>query len=205
MIPPRLILYAALGAVLVLGGCSKAKEAPKVYSMGERVELGHLVYTIYETQWLTHVGSGPEAKVPTNRFFMVRINAANTSGGELFVPAMTIEADNGQTFDEVSNGDGLPNWLGLVRRVEPIEPLQGNIAFDAPPAHYKLLITDENQEKSAYVNIPLTFSAETGTAAPSEQPLPDMGPAASPASGAPFRTPHSGQPLPDGKSAPGKK
>ena len=175
MMPPRIILTAVVGAALLLGGCSKAKEPPRTYSMGERVELGHLVYTVYETQWLTHVGTGPDAKIPTNRFFMIRISTANTSGGELFVPAMTIQADNGQTIEEVSNGDGLPNWLGSVRRVEPINPLQGNIAFDAPPAHYRLLLTDEDQANSAYVDIPLTFSSETGTAAPSEQPLPDTG------------------------------
>jgi len=32
--------------------------------------------------------------------------------------------------------------------------------FDAPPAHYKLRVTDENEENPAYVDIPLSFGAE---------------------------------------------
>ena len=48
----------------------------------------------------------------------------------------------------------------LLAQVKPAESAQGNLVFDAPPAHYKLRITDENEENPAYVDIPLSFGAE---------------------------------------------
>ena len=36
----------------------------------------------------------------------------------------------------------------------------GNLVFDAPPAHYKLRLTDENEDKAAYFDIPLSFFGE---------------------------------------------
>ena len=31
----------------------------RTFNMGERITLGHLVYVVYETQWLTHLGIRP--------------------------------------------------------------------------------------------------------------------------------------------------
>jgi hypothetical protein len=138
--------------------------------MGERVELGRLIYTVFETQWLTQIGSGPEAKVPQNRFFLVRVSVANSAPGEMLVPTMSIVDDNGNAYPELTNGQGVPQWIGFLRQVKPAEAAQGNVVFDAPPRHYKLRITDENEEKTALVDIPLTFNAETP-----EVPIPSGG------------------------------
>jgi hypothetical protein len=54
----------------------------------------------------------------------------------------------------------VPQWIGYLRTVKPAESAQGNLVFDAPPAHYKLRLTDENEENPAYVDIPLSFGAE---------------------------------------------
>ena len=54
--------------------------------MGERVSLGHIVYVVFETQWLTHIGEGAEARVPQHRFFLVRMSAVNSYGSEVIVP-----------------------------------------------------------------------------------------------------------------------
>jgi hypothetical protein len=160
-------LVVALCAALCLSGCSQNKSALRLYSMGERVELGHMIYTVFETQWLTQVGQGVDAKTPRNRFFLVRISAANSGSEELSVPAVTIVDDSGKSYQELSDGEGLPQWIGLLRQVKPAESLQGNVAFDAPAGHYKLLLSsDESQERTAYVDIPLTFNAETPQAPP---------------------------------------
>jgi hypothetical protein len=37
----------------------------------------------------------------------------------------------------------------------------GNALFDAPPAHYKLHLSDESSQQTALVDIPLSFRAET--------------------------------------------
>ena len=128
--------------------------------MGERVQVGNIIYTVFETQWLTQIGEGLSARVPQNRYFLVRLSAANASNGDLMVPNMTIEDDNGNDYTELTNGEGVPQWLGFLRQVKPAEAAQGNVVFDAPPRHYKLKIVDENEERFSFVDIPLTFNAE---------------------------------------------
>jgi len=39
--------------------------------------------------------------------------------------------------------------------------LRGGARFRAPPRHYKMKISDENSERAAYIDIPLTFVSET--------------------------------------------
>jgi hypothetical protein len=129
--------------------------------MGDRIELGHLVYTIYETRWLPQIGEGPSARIPQNRFFLVRMNVGNTSTNELLVPNLTIEDDKGNTYPDLSNGDGVPQWLGYLHPVTVAQAAAGNAVFDAPPAHYKLHITDETSQIAALVDIPLSFRSET--------------------------------------------
>jgi hypothetical protein len=129
--------------------------------MGQRVELGHIIYTVFETQWLTQIGEGPSARIPQNRFFLVRISAVNSGGTEEIIPNIAIEDDNGNAYSELSSGDGVPQWIGFLRQVKPADSAQGNLVFDAPPRHYKLRILDENSERAALVDIPLSFGAET--------------------------------------------
>jgi hypothetical protein len=128
--------------------------------MGERVELGHIIYTVFETQWMTQIGSGLDAKIPQNRFFLVRLSAANSGIAEVLAPAMTAVDDDGKAYAEFSNGEGAPNWLGILRQVKPNEAAQGSVVFDVPPRHYKLRLTDENEQKTAFVDLPLTLTQE---------------------------------------------
>jgi hypothetical protein len=141
----------------------------RTYSLGEKAELGHIIYTVYETQWMPQFGNGPTARVPQHRFYLVRMAAVNSSGADLIVPNLTVEDDKGNSYPELRDGDGVPVWIGYLRRVKPAESVRGNLLFDAPPAHYKLRITDENEENSAYFDIPLSFGAE---AAPTEVLIP---------------------------------
>jgi hypothetical protein len=127
--------------------------------MGEKAVLGHIIYTVYETQWVPQFGDGPTARIPQHRFFLVRMTAVNSGSADLIVPNATIEDDKGNSYPESRDGDGVPQWIGYLRRVKPAESAQGNLLFDAPPAHYKLRITDEDEERSAYFDIPLSFGA----------------------------------------------
>jgi len=126
--------------------------------MGEKATLGHIIYSVYETQWVPQFGEAPTARVPQHRFFLVRMAAVNSSGADLIVPNATIEDDKGNSYPELRDGDGAPDWIGYLRQVKPAESTRGNLLFDAPPAHYKLRITDENEETSAYFDIPLSFN-----------------------------------------------
>jgi hypothetical protein len=153
-------VLAAVTAALLLNACSSRSPRVQTYSLGEKATLGHLIYTVYETQWVPQFGDGPTGRVPQHRFFLLRMAAVNSSSADLIVPNATIEDDQGNSYPELRDGDGVPQWIGYLRKVRPAESVQGNLLFDAPPAHYKLRITDENEENPAYFDIPLSFGAE---------------------------------------------
>jgi uncharacterized protein YceK len=162
MRPFRSILIAmAMLSLLLAAGCSSAPTTPRTFAMGDRVELGHIIYTVFETQWMTQIGSGLDARIPQNRFFLVRLSAANSGIAEVMVPSMTVVDDDGKAYAELTDGDGVPNWLGILRRAKPAEAAQGDVVFDVPPRRYKLRLVDENEQKTAFVDLPLAFAPDT--------------------------------------------
>ena len=161
--PSRYPIAASFAVMaLFLTSCAvKRDPGNKISELGTRVEAGHLTYTVFETQWLTQIGSADAARVPKNRFLLVRLTAVNSGSEELLVPNMTLQDDQGNIVDELSDGDGVSQWLGYVRKVRPADSISGNVVFDAEPKHYHLRLTDENGEKAAIVDLPLNFNAET--------------------------------------------
>jgi hypothetical protein len=160
----RFLRFAALGAAMLgLTGCSSAPAtAPmSTYLLGEKVQLGKLSYAFFETQWLTQLGDGPTARVPQHRFFLIRFSATNSGSSDANIPNMTIRDDKGKEYEEVSDGSGVPQWAGYLRMAKPADTVQGNLVFDAPAAHYKLKISDENGTKFALIDIPLSYVNET--------------------------------------------
>jgi len=87
-----------IASALLLAGCGESSYPVRTYQMGEKVPLGHLIYTVFETQWLTQIGTGINARVPQNRFFLVRISAVNSSGQTLTVPNLYVEDDKGTQY-----------------------------------------------------------------------------------------------------------
>src|SRR3981081_2658347 len=159
--PRFLMLLVAL--FLASCGDSEDKTYPvRTFSMGERITLGHIVYVVYETQWLTHRGDPPDPRVPQHRFFLIRMSAVNGTSKEVMVPNFPLEEDKGPSFPEISDEtNAVPQYIGYLRRVKPAESAQGHALFDAPPRHYKLKISDEDNERTAYVDIPLSFTSES--------------------------------------------
>jgi hypothetical protein len=157
----KIALFAAAAAALMLASCGPKTFPVRTYPMGEKVTLGHLIYTVFETQWLTQLGSGTDARVPQNRFFLVRISVANSGSQDLTVPNLYVEDDKHNEYPELTNGDGVPQWIGSIRNPHPAEAAAGNLLFDCPPGHYKLHIADEDDDHTAYIDIPLNFTSET--------------------------------------------
>lgn len=157
-----------LGAVLASAGCllcscsghGNADVPAKTYQMGERVVLAPLTYAVFEKQWVPQLGVGADARLPQNRFLLVRISATNGGGSQGFVPNLSVEDDAGNSCAELSNGDGVTNWIGYLRPIKPADTLQGNILFDCAPKHYRLKLANEDN-KTAYVDIPLSFDGDT--------------------------------------------
>jgi hypothetical protein len=147
--------------LLLTGSCSTGSSASvPTYSMGSKVQLGHISYTVFETQYLTQIPQEPTPRIPTHRFLLIRMRAENTGAADVLVPALSIEDDSGATYNELSNGEGVNGWIGYIRRIKAGQSLQGVALFDAPPKQYKLHVADETAEKSAVIEIPLSFGAE---------------------------------------------
>ena len=138
-----LLAVAVAASLLSSCGDSGEKSFPvRTYNMGEKVTVGHIVYTVFETQWLTHIGAGTDARVPQHRFFLVRLSALNSLSNDIIVPNFTLEDDNANTYPELSSGEGVPQYVGYLRTVKGTDTVDGNALFDAPPRHYKMKIYD---------------------------------------------------------------
>jgi len=144
---------------LALSGCSSlARNKPVVYASGDKAVLGPLAYSVVDTDVLTQLGNDPAAaRTPRNRFYLVKVSIANSSSRDLPIPGMTLVSDSGQTYGEVADGTGVPEWLGVVRSAGPFQTEEGNILFDAPAGHYRLKLTDDLDEKDVSIDIPLTY------------------------------------------------
>lgn len=161
---------AVFAAALAAPGCApKPAATVRTYPMGERIQLGNLIYNVFESRWLTQMGEGVAARVPENRFFLVRVSITNSGPKEVIVPIMNVADDSGKSYTELSNGDQVPDWIGYLRSIKPAESLQGNVVFDCSPRHYRIKLGDEGEQRAALVDIPLTFTAETP-----EIPVPDL-------------------------------
>jgi len=103
----------------------------------------------------------PAPRIPENRFLLVRVSILNSGGEDAVAPAMVIEDETGKTYDELSDGRGVPGWVTYLRTVKPGNAVQGWAVFDAPPKHYKLRANDENSDRYALIDVPLSFGSES--------------------------------------------
>src|SRR4029434_685955 len=104
----RPLLAAVVAAVFLFLSCGDGERSfpVRTYTLGERIALGHLVYVVFETQWLTQIGEGADARVPQHRFFLVRLSTVNSLGSEVIAPNLVLEDDNGNTYPELNSGEG---------------------------------------------------------------------------------------------------
>jgi len=166
-VPSKNLSLVILSVVLTCGCANnKAASSGHVYQMGEKVTVGPLLYSVFETQWMPQIGTPPDAKVPQHRFFLIRVSVVNSGGSDIMVPALTVEDDAGTSYPEVTTDLGAPQWIGVLRQVHPADSIAGNLIFDCPPGHYRLKVTDEDGEKSAMVDIPLSFNSSEDPAVP---------------------------------------
>jgi hypothetical protein len=128
--------------------------------MGERAQIGSLIYNAFDTAWSVALGEGPAARIPANRFLLLHVSVVNSGPKPASVPTFTLVDDSGKIFDELSSGAQVPNWIGVTRTVKPAESEQGNILFDVQPQHYKLRIADPDDQKFAFIDLPLNFNPE---------------------------------------------
>jgi hypothetical protein len=150
-------------AVSLLAACTEtqpARQLVHVYAMGERINLGHIVYDVFETQWKPMLGEDADPRVPQNRFFILRFGATNSGANNEIIPAMSVEDAAGNVYQELKDGSKVPLWVGSLRQVAPADSIQGTVVFDVAPKRYKLRLWDEDHNNSALVELPLQFDDE---------------------------------------------
>ncbi len=117
-------------------------------------------YTVFERQWHTQFGTGPDARMPQNRFYLLRLSVLNSGGSEAILPALSLVDDAGNAIPEATDGDGVQDWIGNTREIAPAETAQGFLLFDVPPKHYKLKVQGDDEKQIAFVDIPLSFDSD---------------------------------------------
>ena len=129
------------------------------YQMGQALQVGPLTYNVLETKWKSQLGGGTSAKIPKNRFLVIKLTISNSASQTTSVPEMTLFAPGGKTYQEVTEGvDSVPKWLGVLRNLSPVQTVEGAVVFDVPLGAYKLQVLDGGEigfEKKALVEIPL--------------------------------------------------
>jgi hypothetical protein len=154
-------------AILVLTGCSNTaavdpnKSEVRTVPAGEKAAVGHLTYAIVDSQIVPQLGDISSPRVPKERFILLQIAVTNSSNVDNPIPAVELVGDDGQSYTELSDGSGVTNWLGVVRHVEAGQTERGEIAFDAPAAHYKVRFTDESMNNEIMADLPLSYAHDS--------------------------------------------
>jgi hypothetical protein len=158
-------IAAALLALGLLSGCTQQQTQKKLsYEMGERVTVGPFTYVVVESAWQTQLGELLQMRVPENRFLLITLSVTNGGGAAQSIPLLTLQGSDGKTYQELSDGTGVGNWIGLQRNVDPAQTLQGRLLFDVPLSSFKLRLPsagEEGYEQFAMVDIPLRIDIDS--------------------------------------------
>lgn len=172
------LVIAACAAVLT--GCSgSAPRRSFTYMIGDKASVERLTYSVVDNQVFTRLGEEQNVRLPQTRFYVVQLSVFNSGSSDAAIPAMTLVDDSGKTYEELTDGAGVPRWLGVVRHVAANQTETGSVVFDAPASHYKLRLTDDTDAADVYVDLPLSFVNEQmkkqlTEGVPDGQPAPDI-------------------------------
>jgi hypothetical protein len=163
---PSIIILFSCFAVLGLAGCSSSDPVPQqavethIVSAGEKAIAGHLTYSIVDSQILARLEDDASPRIPQDRFVVVQIAVTNTGNVDNPIPAVELVSDSGKIYNELADGTGVTTWLGVVRHVGAGQTQRGNVAFDAPAAHYKVKFSDETLDHEILADLPLSYMHE---------------------------------------------
>jgi len=132
--------------------------------MGTPLAVGPLTYTVLETEWRDALDAPQGQRTPKNRFLLVHVSILNNSAEEKAAPLLQLVDAKGGTHPEIAEGEGVPDWLGYLRMLQPRESRFGRLLFDVPQAAYKLRVSsggDPESEQTALVDLPLQLNSET--------------------------------------------
>ncbi|MCS7043350.1 MAG: DUF4352 domain-containing protein [Bryobacteraceae bacterium] len=142
-----------------------------VHLMGTPVIVGNLSYTVISTEWRDDLQTDMGPRKPQHRFLLVSISVTNNGPEDHNAPLLTLISKDGRQFMELDKGDGVPQWLGLLRRVPSTRTETGVLLFDVPPGDYRLRVSsggDVDREETALIDLP--YRVEAPGAQPAVEP-----------------------------------
>jgi hypothetical protein len=158
-------LAAASILLVAASACTQERPSMRLYAMGERAEAGSLVYNVLESAWKGQLGEGAHLRVPQNRFLVLRLSITNSGPNQISAPPTTLVSTSGTEYAELTNGEGVDEWLGVLRRLNATETIFGWVLFDAPRGDYQLRVSDDAFDPAdarlAMIQIPLRLQSQS--------------------------------------------
>src|SRR5215469_11942425 len=111
------VVTVILAAGLLSCTSGEKIEPPHTYQLGDRVPVGHLIYTVLEKQWQNQLGAGTDARIPLNKFYLLKLTVVNSGGGEVIIPNTQLADDASADYPEAADGEGVKDWIGNTRQV----------------------------------------------------------------------------------------
>ena len=169
MLSPRLLSILSAAALVVgatsCGGNLAMKKAVS-YRMGDRATTGAVTYVGLTADYRQDL---PGAKDPLkNRYLVISLSITNSGGTEAMLPHTRLIKPDGTEIPELTEIDGFPEWLGLLRKISPASTEQGYVVFDVPVGAYKLQVSDggdPEKEQLAQIEIPANLAPAGGSVA----------------------------------------
>ena len=123
--------------------------------------LWPLTYNVVNSRILPRLGDDPTtARFPQERFYLVQISVSNGDDTSDSIPAFALVDDDGKVYNELTDGSGVPDWLGLVRSEKAHDQVTGSILFDAPAKHYRLRLSERFATPEISIDLPLNLIHE---------------------------------------------
>src|SRR5215469_2512141 len=105
---------AALLCLLAVACSSAPVRKVITFNAGEKAAVDRLTYGVVDTQIIPRLGDDANSRIPQNRFYVVQISAFNSGNDDASIPPMTLVDDSGKTYEELTDGSGVPRWLGVI-------------------------------------------------------------------------------------------
>ena len=169
MISPRLLSILSVAALVVAAtSCSENSAMKKMvpYRMGDRATTGAVTYVGLTADYRQDLPGAKDAL--KNRYLVISLSITNVGGTEIMLPHTRLIKPDGTEIPELTDIEGFPQWLGLLRKISPASSEQGYVVFDVPVGAYKLQVSDggdPEKEQLAQIEIPANLAPAGGSVA----------------------------------------
>jgi hypothetical protein len=157
------VAMLAAACALALSGCQKSAAPERVGAMGAPLAVGQLTYTAVETEWRDSIETSKVPRIPKDRFLLVNVSVLNASSEQKAAPLLQVVDAKGGVHPEIDDGDGVTDWMGYLRLLQPRESRTGRLLFDVPQGACKLRVSsggDPETEQTALIDLPLQINSE---------------------------------------------